>query len=653
MNAGWRKVDPQSGPTGSSQAATPRTNRLRRSHRHTQTAVGIEPPKNELTEFKTPTRIPRPKTGGVFSVESPCNDSDFQQDIIWDATSPSPNRPGKRGKKPTGVVNISEIVSRIAPKYGRPKVVEPSLQQWIGDTIPCTPDVQVPKPKKRSPRPNGVDDLLKLAQQFDFNLFHQGEEEEVEDLHQQSLQLLPDDSLDFENDFPPSIKNHQPDKRIKHTQPDLQMEDDLDFLFDGPTQQTSRNFSQVSQEKLPPGVSANEAPVKASEPSHRATNVKGVPASNEFEDDWENDDILNDSLVLEMTQNPQIFAAPRHCSTQKPLGQIKDKYPTNIPVSVGSSSAKVEKKNARQRSTFKLTSNPHFSPKRSQTDTWTNSKVDYSSKAAGKDTQQDKFGALEGNGSQCSWQKPNTVRSDPQKTQFKQRTSVSNVKYSTTSAPKPAPRFPQSPAVASSRSEAAVSDFLDEDLNSFFSSDPIWDDPADDDLLCEMCEDVENQVQKIPTKQIPPISTSREALQPTVRTRDNGTKLPANQKPFTQKQTHQTPPPSLAARGSHAHGFVSNAAAGVQIKTDSFRNTQNKNTSGSMNSSAGLQASSRVLSSRAGNFQKDQFTFKRPSNLVSTASDKVLGKCSAAEIELKKQQAMERRRQRLQAAQNP
>lgn len=47
------------------------------------------------SDFKTPTRIPRSRSGGVFSGESPHNDSDFQQDIIWDATSPSPSRRGK------------------------------------------------------------------------------------------------------------------------------------------------------------------------------------------------------------------------------------------------------------------------------------------------------------------------------------------------------------------------------------------------------------------------------------------------------------------------------------------------------------------------------------------------------------------------------
>lgn len=39
-------------------------------------------------------------------------------------------------------------------QHGRPEVVEPTLQRWIGDSaaIPCTPDVQAPKAKKKSPR---------------------------------------------------------------------------------------------------------------------------------------------------------------------------------------------------------------------------------------------------------------------------------------------------------------------------------------------------------------------------------------------------------------------------------------------------------------------------------------------------------------------
>ncbi|KAL3066394.1 hypothetical protein OYC64_016364 [Pagothenia borchgrevinki] len=368
-----------------------KTNRLRRSFRqtqNTQTAGEEDSPIRPKSEFKTPTRIPRSRTG-VFSAESPHNDSDFQQDIIWDPTSPSPNRFGKKAakKQPVRVVNISDIVNRIAPKHGRPKVAEPTLQQWIGDTIPCTPDVQVPKHKRKSPRLNTVDDLLKLAKQFDFNMFRQeeDEEEELKDLHQQSLELLSDDILD-QNDFSPSLPGNQPP--AVSPGPDVQlhpmdqhMEDDLDFLFDGPTQHLSGNLSLVlSAQPSQAKPAAKEASGKTSASSHTPTPV--VPTSNtkdDFDDDWENDDLLNDSLVLEMTQNPHKFISPKHASTQKQPSQVTFPRESQRNV-VQSAVSKVEKDNVRQRASFKLEPNPNFPVKPIQTDTWANSNVDYSSK---------------------------------------------------------------------------------------------------------------------------------------------------------------------------------------------------------------------------------------------------------------------------------
>uniref|UniRef100_A0A671VU23 ETAA1 activator of ATR kinase n=1 Tax=Sparus aurata TaxID=8175 RepID=A0A671VU23_SPAAU len=523
-------------------------------------------------DFKTPTRIPRSRSGGVFSGESPHNDSDFQQDIIWDATSPSPNR---RGKPPTASCHHEGY----REFHGRPEVTEPTLQQWIGDsaTIPCTPDVQGPKPKKKSPRPNGVDDLLKLAKQFDFNMFHQDEED---------------------NDSSPSLPGNC-ERAVKATaagtnaqvQPDQHMEDDLDFLFDGPTQHVSGNLSQAASQ------------VKPSSSSHGSThtNTKATVA-NDFEDDWENDDLLDDSLVLEMTQNPQMFAAPTHSSTQKPSRE----GPVNAPVGGLGPSHKAEKDDVRQRTTFKLESNPHFSVGRLQTNTWTKSKVDYSSETKQTDSQQ--------------------------RSGTKHNTPASN-----TSVVKTAQSFPQSPAAASSHSEEpAASHLPDDDLLAFFSADPVWDDPADDDLLCEMCEDVENQLQNVPAKQTLPVvhvSNRRAALQP------------ANQQQFPQRRAASalTWASGGAAGSSLAAGVVSDFTTGAQTK-DSFRVPQTKTGSGC------VPGSSRVQSEPPGHAHKDRFTFKRPNNPVQTAT--IVGKCSAAEIELKKQQAMERRRHRLQTAQN-
>ncbi|KAM3624170.1 uncharacterized protein V6R79_020216 [Siganus canaliculatus] len=625
----------------------------------TQAAAKTEPPTGPQPEFKTPTRVPRARAGVGFSQESPHNDSDFQQDIIWDATSPSPNRLGKRGKKhQTGVVDISEIVNRIAPKHGRPVAAEPTLQQWIGDsaTIPCTPDVQVPK-LKRSPKSSGVDDLLKLAKQFDLNMFHQIEEDEEEEEVkeeeplQQSLELLPDDMLDLEEEpnngslLCPGNAQPAVTKPEAAVQQDTNMEDDLDFLFDGPTQYVSGNLSQASTQ--------GKASGKHAASSHRSTFVlpvadaKAPAADCDFEDDWENDDFLNDSLVLEMTQHPQKFTTPKHSSTQKASSEIK-----HAPVCVGgisqSAASKVEKDNARQRRTFRLESNPGFSVKRVQRDTWTHSEQVSSSGPAGRDTQLCGFSSSKGSVQAGSQHSSNLVRPDSQKPQFQQNTSFGlhlhlSPKLSTTASVATQSSATRKPA------PAPVSDLLEEDLDAFFSSDMVWDDPADDDLLCELCEDIENQIQTVETRPAGPTSNQTAVLQPV------NMNPPANQRPFPPKPTPAAPPCAsgrLAASSSGA-GMFSSCITEAQTNTvtNAFRYTQAQKASGATSSAAYVQGVGRVQAMQQENRRRDHFTFKKPNNPVSTVTSEVAGKCSAAEIELKKQQAMERRRQRLQATQ--
>ncbi|KAF3688185.1 Ewing's tumor-associated antigen 1 -like protein [Channa argus] len=673
MNRGRRHFDSQE-----PEAPRPKPNRLSRSFRQTQTAAEGDSPKSQKSDFKTPTRIPRSRVVAGFSGESPHNDSDFQQDIIWDTTSPSPNRPGKRGKKyGTGLVDISEIVSRIAPKHGRPEVAEPTLQQWIGDsaTIPCTPDVQVPKPKKKSPRPNGVDDLLKLAKQFDFNMFCR-DEEEVEDMHQQSLEHLTEHVLDFENDnqndgsallpgIGQAVVNAAAGTDVqKHL--DQQMDNDLDFLFDGPTQHISRNLSQApspqrSQVKLIPSQPSGKLSSHGPDLGASAANSKSPSANYEFEDDWDNDDLLNDSLVLEMTQNPHNFSAPKHCSTQKLATEVKYQTPTNIPIRLDQSAVtKVEKEIVRQRTTFKLESNPNFSVKGNHKDTWMNTKEESSSKAAEKHSQPSRFLSSNGCsvevGPQRQTHQSNRAKSDPQKSQFYHVTSGSSSVFASavtnSFSAKKAQGFLNKHEVISCHNEApAVHDFLDDDLDSFFLCDLGWDDPAEDNLLCEMCEDVENQIQSVDNmsiKQTVPglqVGKQRATLQPSNRTWDD-----RNQHFSYGGGGAVLRDLGREASCSLAGGSASNVAAGKQVK-GSFRCTQSITTSGSTSSSTCLQGSSRVASAAAAprSTVKDQVTFKRPNNPVG---NKAVAKCSAAEIELKKQQAMERRRQRLQATQN-
>ncbi|KAJ4944378.1 hypothetical protein JOQ06_012922 [Pogonophryne albipinna] len=395
-------------------------------------------------------------------------------------------------------------------------------------------------------------------------MFRQEEdEEELKDLHQHDI-------LD-QNDFSPPLPGNQPP--AVRAGPDVQlhlmdqhMEDDLDFLFDGPTQHLSGNLSQVlSAQPSQAKPAAKEASGKTSASSH--TPIPVVPTSNtkdDFDDDWENDDLLNDSLVLEMTQNPHKFISPKHASTQNQPSQVTFPRESQRNV-VQSAVSEVEKDNVRQRASFKLEPNPNFHVKLTQTDTWENSNVDSSSKKA--------------------------VVSTP-----------------------------------------AVSEHQEEDLSIFFESEPVWDDLADDDLLCEMCEDMENQMQNVPkasTKRpLPtgPVSNQRASLQP------------YNQQTFIPKKptpTNVSFASGRAAGSSLAAGFVSNVGAQM---TNSFRSTQVKNSSGSTNSSM-----------QSGGNHREKFTFKKPNNSVSTVTSNDVGKCSAAEIALKKQQAMEKRRQRLQA----
>ncbi|KAG7214214.1 hypothetical protein INR49_023239 [Caranx melampygus] len=292
-------------------------NRLSRSLRLT--------PRSPRPDLRSPTRTHRPRAAG-FSGESPHNDSDCQQDIVWDATSPPPCRLGKRGRKHLAPPNISEIVSRIAPKHGRPHVSEPALLQWIGDsaTIPCTPDLQAYRPRRKSPRASAVDDLLKLARQFDLNMFHQEEEQEAqeaqeaqeeEDQHQQLSVELQNSGVAVNAAAGTDVQ----DPLDQHT------EDDLDFLFDGPTQHISGDLSQVAFWE------------------NSTTTTNNNNNNDEFEDDWENDDLLNDSLVLEMTQNPLKFLAPTHCSTQRPAPGTKR------PTWAGADHQLLRKRSARER----------------------------------------------------------------------------------------------------------------------------------------------------------------------------------------------------------------------------------------------------------------------------------------------------------------
>lgn len=371
-----------------------------------------------------------------------------------------------------------------------------------------------------------MDDLLKLAKQFDLNMFHRDEEENVQSLE------LPEET-GGQNQLPGTSGTDVDPAAEAGMQlnPDLHMEDDLDFLFDGPTQHVSGTISQLSP--------LQHVPTAATRPGSKATSP----------DDWDNDDLLNDSLVIEMTQNPQNFVGPNHWSNQNPASGLTPEH-----VGVGGGGKRSE--------SFKLESRPV--PK----ETWTSTEVDSD---------------------------PHTCRSKPEPkiSQLKGTSCVSMAAAASNN--KPTLSFGPSDAAL------AVSNLLDEDLDLFFSTDPVWDDPADDHLLCEVCEDLENRVQSTESDSIKvtsaKVQVSRQRAPLCSRTRDK-----QEQHPAPGALLHKRPVPS----GGPAAGGSASVPAGV-LK-DSVRNSQTKTSSGT---------SCRVQSAAAA---KDQF--KRPNNPVLTVSKK-------------------------------
>lgn len=540
------------------------------------------------------------------------------------------------------------------------------------------------------------------------------DEDKAENLEQEGLQLLSEDILDFDNGNENNISPFLPGltgsivnaTRAKDLQVHLGMdqEDDLDFLFDGPTQRLSTNLSQCSlaqpSQVKHPNVSYKNAPGKLFVPCHGPSSEATLAhtkatSTDDFEDDWENDDLLNDPLVIEVTQNPQKFAIPKHCSTQKPLceRQYQSDNTGNAPA-VGavkhrpSVMSNEEKENFKQRTIFKLESIPNLSVKKITTESSANlmSFSNYNESAAEKESQKSLFSSNKGTietTSQQKWQMyhSNALNSDPQQSQFQQRTSVANLsaKYnmsasislntSAMTTNKTFPKKPSPPEVVSNLKPAEckqipggpiplrTSDFLDEDLDSLFSSDSVWNDD-DDDLLCEMCDDLESQIQSadnLSTKQALPAShmlNQRPVLAPSNRAWDNRDQQtedkrlkrpPTNQhlasdqggtclQSLINKPTSTSLPSGSGrpAGTSFAENYTFNCSAGLQSNTakESFRHTQARRPS-TMRSSNFKPGNRKQLDSAPplGNAVKDQtqFTFKKPHNPVAAVTSKGKG----------------------------
>ncbi|XP_071250643.1 ewing's tumor-associated antigen 1 [Salvelinus alpinus] len=291
--------------SGKSPKLTPKSSHSVRKSPHTRSK-----------DLQTPKRRARGRYTDLNNTADSPGDGDILQDIIWDPASPTPARSGE-GPSNTRVVEISDIVNRIAPKDAQHVSVDSPLLQWIGDSaVPCTPEVRPPKARKKSTRKSSVEDLMQLARQFDINM-HQQDRERKSSEHRNNT--INNNRYEEEPKGPTTMSSSA-----------QRVEAELNALFDGPTQRVTGRLSQgstastCSQEvKVQVGVShlTTDDLVKVSEVKPGGGSTSGSSARTGKEEvvqwnatttvtkdedfDWEDDDLLNDPIVLEKTQNPE------------------------------------------------------------------------------------------------------------------------------------------------------------------------------------------------------------------------------------------------------------------------------------------------------------------------------------------------------------
>ncbi|XP_027034721.2 ewing's tumor-associated antigen 1 [Tachysurus fulvidraco] len=639
---------------------SPRTNQ--KSH-NTDTSVG--------KDFKTPTRVTKLGFRSIRADESPNNDSELQHEIIWDPTSPATPVRNGRGRRRTAAfksVDVSDIVNRIAPKSKRSEDADSTLLQWIGDTaVPCTPEIREPRTKPKQARPNLVDDLLKLAKQFDFNMIQQEEAHLKPDAQSSAGDTCEDQDLFFEEDVPLALPHtrseaSKPSLRLEDTKmnssdlvadPDLvqELEDDLDLLFECSTQQLSGGLSQGSSTRsqdvvtFTPQLGLKSDSVKnacsvtrvggASESSAASVRVasptvstiKQMGVADDFDDDWNNDSFLDDSLVMEMTQNPELFSAPQCSSTQKRTnrnnvyhqnGDTEAKYGESQRFNQRLDSATGSERVGQSRFNFKSNLKTQVKDPGSHSVSKTVSQPENPV----KNRQQAATTSANATRSSLSVSRSDSPRSVPSVTIETARTfRVSKVNKETENTP--------------NVENNVLCDFAAEDLDSIFASDDIWDDGADD-LFCEACDKMEESMAEPEPKA--QSSRTQSTLNTTSKRESGFITLHSTSAP--DKDVSMMMSSERISRRSHVKSTTGSGSA-------TYNAARQVSESATVTASQSYQRIQDVH-----RFRNPHSTFKAAPAVSKDVNKAVVTRCSDAEIERKKQQAMERRRLRMLANQN-
>lgn len=204
---------------------------------------------------------------------------------------------------------------------------------------------------------------MKLARQFDENM---QDGESSAGVHNNSIS-------DRHNASKPKLRSADKIKDLQCSSSSDRVEAELQALFDCSTQKLSGRLSPgslaatCSQEVQEHPVAARL--VETTHPRVESSEATSLPSNNDFDDDWENDDLLNDPLLLEVAHN-----RPQLLDKSKTSPDSNTKMETNQSHSGSQSTVRsmlscsvlqelCPKPKTTTRSTFKLEPNPHFQAK--------------------------------------------------------------------------------------------------------------------------------------------------------------------------------------------------------------------------------------------------------------------------------------------------
>ncbi|XP_056617023.1 uncharacterized protein LOC130431838 [Triplophysa dalaica] len=417
---------------------------------------------------------------------------------------------------------------------------------------------------------------MKLAKQFDINMIRQDKERQqnaTEELNELNKTIR---DVTARNNLPSVAVMTGVTACLSQCR---QEEEELHALFDGPTQHLSGRLS-------PPSVNCTpEIRPDPSEPGSCSAAVRNAyvdaPKATvmDCDDDWENDDLLNDSFVLEITQNPvpsNVVQKPE-CSSRNIVAK------TNPTVLHGRGVCQQIKKSNNKSSTFTRTL------LESQMSVQSTTRVKPPTSSQNQTTKKLLKLSLEG-------------KHPAQSSHGYKQTELKRASKDCRSSVQP--------------STSKFQGLSKEDLKSLFDSDSLWND-GDDDLLCQACDDVER------------ISASQD-----LQRRSMGLTEP----------TH------------HASKATTSTRAFVRSNSvPCYSGSSGCSMPGS------VRATSQTILPQGTNMgnapNSRNITFKRHLSDSVTLTNKVFVssngtvKCSAAEIERKKQEAIARRRSRMPADQ--